>query len=64
MIALPTHPGSLDTVLAAGGHGGNAWAWIAGWLIVLAVIIGLVVYFYRRRRGPHDQPHDRAGQPR
>ncbi len=31
--------------------------WIAGWIIVLALIIGLAVYYTRRRRdGGHRPP--------
>jgi hypothetical protein len=68
MTALALHSAHLvvlATVLAAGGHhGGRAWAWILGWLIMLAVIVGVIVYLARRRRRPHDHPGGRAGQPR
>ena len=34
----------------------SAPLWIAGWIILLALIIGLPLYFSRRRRRPHRPP--------
>ena len=57
-MALVTHS-LAQAAVATGGHGGRAWVWILGWLIVLAVIAGVVFYLSRRRR-----PRVRDGQRR
>jgi len=50
-------------VLAGADHGGGAVYWITGWIVVLALIVGAVVYFTRRGHR-HAEPGNPAyGQP-
>jgi hypothetical protein len=64
MLALTaSHPDALSVMLAAGRGGGRAVIWILGWLIVLGVIVGAVIYAYRRR-DRHSAADDDRGRKR
>ena len=49
-MPIPT-TGTLPLATAS-----SAPLWIAGWIIILALIIGLPLYFNRRRRRPDRPP--------
>jgi len=56
---LTSHPAATASVLlAAAHHGAHAPFWILGWIVIIALIIGAVVYFTRRHRRPSEQRHD------
>ncbi|HKE65698.1 MAG TPA: hypothetical protein VKB59_13760 [Micromonosporaceae bacterium] len=50
MYGFLAHPTPVAIVAASGTHhGGRAALWIIGWLVVLAVVVGVVAYLVRRR---------------
>jgi hypothetical protein len=51
LATLQTHP----VLLAAGRGGGRAAIWIAGWLILLGLIVAGVRYVSRRRSRSDDK---------
>jgi uncharacterized membrane protein len=64
---LTAHPTpATGVLLAAAHHGVRATFWIVGWIVILALIIGAVVYVTRRRRrlSEPDNPAFRQPQER
>ena len=57
---------SAAVLLSATHHGVHATLWIVGWIVILVLIIGGVVYFTRRHRRPSepDNPTYRPPQER
>jgi hypothetical protein len=62
--SLVTHPAATALAqLAAAHHGTRATFWIFGWIVIVALIIGAVVYFTRRRRRPLEPGNPAYRQP-
>jgi hypothetical protein len=57
MLTLITHSLIATTrPLAAAGNGrGHAAFWIIGWLVILAALVGVVLWIVRARRRPPEQ---------
>jgi hypothetical protein len=61
---LAAHPTATAAVLLAAAHrGGRAIFWISGWIVLLALIVGAVVYFTRRGRRPPEPDDPTYRQP-
>jgi hypothetical protein len=62
MTNLNPIPPMAAVLAASARHGGGGVYWIAGWVVVLALIVGAVVYWSRRGRRHREPDNPAHGQ--